>query len=209
MNILIAGLGRSGSTVLFNIVKELLLYKYDDIYAVHERSYKKFHEKEINILKEHGSKHKEWADIILTTRRDMRDILSSFKQFHSSYDDTPTSNWVELFIQWHTEVVDDSNYEFIYEDYMEDAEIIIHDIANILEVEEYNVDNIIQTIDNLKKIKVKGTYMNFDKKTLMHGGHITKNNGIVGAYKKHLTPEEIKVVETVAYDWLKKYGYEI
>lgn len=205
MNILIAGMGRSGSTVIFNIVKELLYSKYDDIYFSHEFDFNEKLCKDINLLKTHSKDYGNWPDIIITTRRDLRDVLSSFKQFHKSYTSGKINEWVTLFMNWHQQWVDKTDYEVIYEKYIRDKSTIIKDISNIIGITDYSEIDIIEKIDNLKNVKnIKGK---FDKSTLIHPNHIT-NKGKIGSYKTTLTDNEIKVVNEIAGEWLKKYGYE-
>lgn len=208
MNVLVCGMGRAGSTAVFNIVKILLSEKYGDIYACHESNYDKKNQKKVNLLKTHNKDYDGWADIIITTRRDIRDVMASFKQFHSTYKPANAAKWAKTFINWHQKWFDKSNYEVVYEEFMSDRNKIIDEIANILNVESYNITHINDKIDELKEIKVTKK-LSFDKDTLIHKKHISKHKGKVNIYNQILNKNEINSIISVSEEWLKKFNYEI
>ena len=205
MNVLIAGMGRSGSTAIFNLVKTLLEGKYGEIYSVFEDDYRETECKEVNLIKTHFNDHGEWADIIITTRRDIRDVISAFKQFNPTYENK-TEQWTKAFLDWHARWVNKTDYEVIYEIFINNREKIINEIATILDVENYDIEDVNNKLDSLhNNRKIDGK---FDKETLIHRNHISKTKGKIGSYKEILSDAEINVIESISNEWLKKYGYE-
>lgn len=205
MNILVAGMGRSGSTAIFNLIKTLLEQKYDEVYAVFEDDYKESDRKEVNIIKTHFNDHSEWADFIITTRRDIRDVISSFKQFNPTYGNK-TKQWTKAFMNWHKRWVDKTDYEVVYETFIKDREKIINEMASLFKIENYDIGEINEKIDSLYNIR--NIVGRFDKETLIHPNHISKTKGKIGSYKEILSVGEIKIIEDTSIEWLKKYGYE-
>lgn len=197
MNILIAGMGRSGSTALFNIVRELL--KDTDLYSHHEFEFDMGAQKTNNILKTHYKEYDDWPDIILTARRNMIDVLASFKKFHGRYSSDPPEVWVKRFLEWHEKWVDRTDYEMEYDRFVCAPITIIKEIAAVIGVKDYDAEEIFKTVDSYKQLKVA---KDFDPKTLLHPTHITYSTRDV------LDTQELKVVNEIAGEWQEKYNYE-
>ena len=135
-------------------------------------------------------------------------MLGSFKQYHNLYKANESERWTQGFIDWHQKWVDKTNYEVIYEDFINNRNQIIVDIAKTLNIKNYDIDNINEMLENLRDVKVAANVA-YDKETLIHKGHISKTQGRINSYSEVLTPMEIKGVLSVGKEWLKKYGYEV
>ena len=78
MNVLIAGMPRTASTAIFNIVRFIFEEKEMEYYSC--LKYDKSKEKENNVLKIHqySPKFEKWFDIIILPIRDIRDVVCSY-----------------------------------------------------------------------------------------------------------------------------------
>jgi len=201
MNILIAGMGRSGSTVLYNIIRELLLMNEKNVYCALDGKYSHDKEQPFNLVKTHYDiKFKDWSDIIITTKRDIRDVISSFKQYNSSYNKGGAKQWTNAFLNWYNLWEFDSDYEFIYEDFINDEEKIINDLSNLIGIKNFDMSLIKDKIISLKS-------NNNNNETLMTLKHISNTKGRINSYKEILSSSEINIINNIAKEWLDKHNY--
>ena len=191
MKILVAGMHKSGSTALFNIIR--LCFK--DVYSSWCDYYNEKNESKIHLVKTHSYSKElmEWADIIFTTKRDMKDSTASIKRFLMA-EKIPYN--FDKYLKLNTEYYEDwkeySDYEFVYEQYIEDPIKIINEIALMLNV----------SIDAELIYSMLGELIS--DKSLVFGDHtnhmITSKNligkMIVGGHAEYLTKEEIDKVDS-------------
>lgn len=200
-NYVIAGMPRTGSTLLYNLIRLMLKYKYDNVNGMF---YKKWNKdlNNINVVKIHefNKELHDNATLIFTSVRDLRDAMASFiryKNMISSFD--LFIDWCEIMTDWYEVWKDSSNYEFVYEDYIKDKNKIIFEIANLLEI-NITIDDInilLSDIDNLK-----GSIYN--QKTVNLLSIINhRTNGKINSYKSTLTKKQIDYIENN----YKKYCY--
>ena len=190
-----AGIPRSGSTLLYNIIriilekefkKDLSYFWIDDI---HKESINR-----INLIKTH---HLNKIDILRSyqtfyTFRDIRDVLvSRLKMF----DKAPTIEIVRYHIRLHQIVENMGCHTFRYETMIKDLQATIHNVANILEI-EINPSKVKAKLPHPQKSKApqKG----HDDKTLLHKNHTT---GTKPFEWKEVLPQKLQDQIHKEFDW--------
>lgn len=208
MNILIAGIPRSGSLRLFNIVRlglEQLFPKNEINYGYEDKH--SLEAKRFNILKVHSCSDKwvDWADVVFTTKRDLRDILASSLDFGMLDKRFLSEERIGIFLRDIIEKYDfwkqHSDLEVVYENYGESKKQVITRIFDILKL-KVDVEEILKKLDFLTRNKgskeLVGEYIT---KT-----HISENSGL--SYKERLDEESLLVVNEVFGEWIKMNGYQ-
>lgn len=208
MNLVIAGIPRSGSTRLFNIVRLGMLQNFnkDQINSGWVRA---FTHKDgcHNIVKVHDY-DPLWVDYgkhIFTTKRDVRYIASSAYE-HKPYDVfkrpdqliNSMRNVLEKYRTWN-EV---SDYELVYEDFREQKERIVNEIFNVIGL---SVD-VKKLLDDLSKIGNSKSHFNEDGESLMHIQHFSPNTQL--HYTDRLPPDFVQAIDEAFRPWLIQHGYE-
>lgn len=191
MNILVAGMHKSGSTALFNIIR----FCFEDVYSSWCGYYNEKNEAKTHLLKTHAySKElRDWADIIFTTKRDMKDSISSAKRFLTTenipYD---FNEYLKLNTKYYNDWKEYSDYEFVYERYIEDPIKIITEISSVLgvSIDAEKVYSMLMELISDKSL-IFGDYTN----------HIITSKNlvgkmIVGGYADYLTKEEIEAIDS-------------
>ena len=197
-----AGIPRSGSTLLFNILRVVLEMEYKDhvsscwIEEIDKKSVNK-----INLIKTH---HLNKIDMLRANRtfytyRDIRDVLvSRLKMF----DREPTIEIVRYHIQLHQLVERMGCHTVKYETMITFVEGTIHDVANVLGLK-------VDPLAVMKKLpspkKSKAPDNGHDKDTLLHEGHVT---GTKNREWEDVLPKELqKQIHSEFEWWFQKYGY--
>lgn len=205
MNILVAGMGSCGSTLLCNLVKFCYENNNQTIQISLAHSYIPITTDNI-LLKTHDFSKEllDWADIILTARRDLRDAVVSNKRrfpglFLTEEDFLFKTN--EEIVS-HQDWVLYSNYEFVYEDYFSDGARIVSELADTLHLTVDNPDTILNKAEELKRVTDFG---HNSKNLLMSSEHI--GDGKIGKYKELLTDREQELINSRYGWWLERYGY--
>lgn len=208
MNLVIAGIPRSGSTRLFNIIRLGMLQNFnkDQINSGWVRA---FTHKDgcHNIIKVHDY-DPLWVDYgkhIFTTKRDVRYIASSAYE-HKPYDVfkrpdqlvNSMRNVLEKYRTWN-EV---SDYELVYEDFPDHKERIV---AEIFEVIGLPVD-VNKLLDDLSQIGNSKNHFNEDGESLMHIQHFSPNTGL--HYTQRLPSDFVAAINEAFMPWLIENGYE-
>lgn len=209
MNVLIAGMPRSASTALFNIVRFIYEQKGVNYRSCWFEDHNKEDEKEYNVMKIHffDEKIKDWADYIITPRRDIRDVISSYYNVRSSRGNKAI-DLATAYIGWYNDWVEYSNNIIEYKDFIDDSFSIVENISKDIGFDSIDskkvIDDVNKTYDNAKNRKIPvGMVSNH----LFGHSHVT--NGGVGYYNDVLKKEEIKEINDKYKDWLLKYNYEI
>jgi len=224
--ILVAGMAQSGSTLLYNIILNILdlqgfskgyrggLAPVDIAHVIDQGQYSlsKAHDKTEKCIQ--FLQHKNIK--VFTARRDLRDACAShvrklkkrglFKL--GSNLSGRARHYLECYLDWE----DRSDFEFIYEKYKNGDEkrqnLIIRDIAQILnfKLEEKDAAHILYLVEEVLPSEAQYYIEEVDSNTLMTKYHIT-NKGKVGGYKDSLTLDEIKEIESACGSWLREKGY--
>lgn len=167
--ILITGMPRSGSTFLFQIVRELIqLYGYN-----------------ITLNRNHGGikeNHYGKHDIVLFTVRDIFDITKSLSVTHQlSIAETIKENfYLEYLREFNAEYT--NGHIIKYENFLPDNEITLIEHTNRIifnnELSEIYVSKILEKF-SIEKNKERATkyenFKNYDEYSMIHGNHITSN----------------------------------
>lgn len=199
MNIICAGIPRSGSTRLYSILRLGLEQNFplNEISSQWEAAFKVGDHH--NLLKIHNFSKKwlDWSDFVFTTKRDLRYIAASaIDLMPAGTYKTPESlvqmckDILIMYDSWN----EHSDYELVYEDFYKNETKIVDDIFKVLNLK---VD-IEKLLFELKEIK--NSNLNFDHTTLMHKNHISKNTGL--HYTKRLSKEQYEIIEKEFKDWL-------
>ncbi len=227
LKIVVAGMPQSGSTFIYNLLSDILdSYSINfNCYLFGHKNYRKVvnsdylikRELKSNILiKEHHYEPflKSWADIIILTKRDIRDSIASRRRrkkvliskaykAKNKHNYDPTS--FEGFKEWCKYITKDCiedwgkvDYLFDYESQIKDKLKISQDLNEILREKTYigklkspDLDKTIQRTLDIKNNR-------FDMKT-----KVTSNQGASGTYKKNLNKKEIEFIENNYSNWLK------
>ena len=216
-NIVIGGMGLAGSTLCFNIFKNLIDIT-NNSHTVFLGTNKKHVENNggdmINLYKSHlyqnifGSRR--YFNIVVI--RDLRDCVASMvrktpKKWKNNVKGAADYN-MAYYKTWQNRRY---NAYFKYEDYKKDPFSYIKNIITLMEinVDDETIKRIIYDAENIIKsdnIPTRQTGEGWNKHLLIKK-HAT-NSGKIGDYKNKLSEEDIKFINE-KYSWfLEKYGYE-
>lgn len=203
-----AGLRSSGSTVQYQIARELIESRQLGEGFIYNRRKQKrildtFNSNKILVVKQHAISKAYFKRItdtntkILMTVRDPRDIVCSLMhRWNCSYEHVIHNEFLLRFIDQQQSW---SQYKHItylarYEDWHNDLQ---HEVLNIAEFLNINIDNH-QACLIAHKFSLQENF-----KRLRN--HIT--DGIVGKYKIMLTQEQALQIKEMCYTWMCKYNY--
>lgn len=203
MRVLAAGMRRAGSMWLYNVARTLCATKGDTQMVVQDRyAYKPGIQ--ISVAKVH--KFQEaflfGADIILTSHRDLRDVLASAfmrslcKQTLYAGMTFLLRTVVDEYEQW----APYATYDMRYEDMANDRLICVKQIAKILDCADIDTATICRQVDAMPV----GSYADAEV-VLQPRNYKDARSGI---YKDVLNADIVAAVEAVFKDWQKEHGYE-
>lgn len=205
--IAIVGMGRSGSTVLYNLAKACLrrsgLKVFGALCSIPQASdeiKKAENDMDAVVLKTHAYSRflHEWADAILTPKRDLRDALASTRRYmpHRATNPAEIIKECKGMTKAHDDWMPYADYRFVYEDYKRDPLVEIEKLANFLETRI----GAQEVLEDMKDLHKKGY-----EDTICARNHIT--DGGVGTYGNTLTPSEVALIEEKFGWWLDREGY--
>jgi hypothetical protein len=164
MNILVAGIPRSGSLRLFNILRLGLqqVYPKDQIHFGYEKKFVPNPNKQVNLNKMHDclDDKRDWADFVFTTRRDLRYILASgmdFGMLKRNLSEYEIVDFLNDVVEKHTYWSVSTDFEIPYEKFEDNKKEFISNIFSILGL-MIDVDQILMDMDALKQ-----RYVNRDR----------------------------------------------
>lgn len=204
--IVIAGMRHSGSTALFNIVRLSLLVKQINFFSGYTEQTNLAHaiceNVDIILLKTHEIRDDIYkcADVILTTRRDIRNTVASAmrRDFPLLKNLGSATEYAKYNRMLHDIWLKFSHYEFIYENFINDPLSSISYILDILGLSNVSARHIYSLLVDLP--------LNDYKNTLLSPSHITDPERKL-SYVDTLDGEVIQKIEHHHQDWLKKYNY--
>ena len=212
MRIIVTGLPRSGSTLLWQIINEIRTIKPNLM---------------INLVREHGGANTELYDVIFITYRDIREIMVSLVNSHSNEDNEDLTFREKLIITLNNPTVNYyiSEFEKLYELRINNPKIIAVKYENYLPTDiegyiKYVTEDIIKlTYEEIKMISNKFSLKNnklvmksfedfsqYDPKTMIHGNHIT-SNGEHDTWKKYFDSDLVEAINPKIKMLIKKLGY--
>jgi len=223
-DVVVCGMPRSGSTLLFNILREMVRMDLDkrDGFFKNDKEYDHLlkSEKSYFVKKTHNlswiliKRIRRKKTIGFFTHRDIRDIVVSMMQ----------KGWIEDFDTFITHSLPSiinialiyasvkNMHVYSYEELINNKIKIIQDLQNILNVkiDEDSVYKIIErtSIEKAKEIIAKlGKNQNYDPTSHLHKNHI--RDAKIGKWKEKLTKNQIEIINSVAKDYLKYFNYEL
>lgn len=209
VKIICAGMHRSGSTWLFNVLRYIYLEQGYSIYSCFANNdYDPCKDADIHIVKTHAMKKSliPNTNYILTTCRDLRDIAASAVRRELVEDS------IDQIIRYIDNVVtkeytpwkDISTFEMKYEDMHSNKLGMISKIAKAIYMPMTEPAKVLEKVESLKLPEKKG---DFDEATQLHYNHIT--NGTPRSYHTTLPNSTIHTIEVKHGIWLKNKGYKV
>jgi hypothetical protein len=208
MRVLVAAQGRSGSTLLYNIVRKIM--GEPQLVRVPVNC------KGDMLAKCHLFKPEwvDWADIIFTTLRDVRDSLVSDYLFRVGlvesgdtivFDKVRMYEMLRTYHNWEAW----SNFEFKYETYKGIPEYQIERVRDVLVRHSYpnNIHLMDISVQDVYEYVEQLPYSNEPQDiTRLHPNHIT-NGGKIGGYKELMDPADVDFINKDIGGWLLAKGY--
>jgi len=205
--ILAAGMPRSGSTLLYNIIRLCLENKYQDaLVSCWIEDVLDFPRGKIYLIKLHSIdgiyRIFSWrASLIFYSYRDIRDVLVSRER---KWGKKPSIAICKKYIQPDVAAKKYANYIFKYEDFSNNLEGTIRFIANKLGI-EVDTSKVLNDLPSAWVDSRKNT--GYDKITIMHGGHSTGTEP--GTWRTSLPTElQNRIKEEFSW-WLKENNYDL
>lgn len=202
--ILISTMPRSGSTWLYNCVREIFKCLSVNFYSDWIDDYEPGNINNIHIVKVHEP---EWrlssqADIIISTRRDVRDVcVSLIRMGWLENEANSILKYADYIINFlHPFWKERSNLEIEYNDITCDPAKIVSSIAKLVGVScSLNEIQKIETyLSNLKSPEV------YDKETQLHPGHRSSE---IGDFARNLPQGLNKQLYDHHHTWFNRFNY--
>ncbi|MDO6617611.1 hypothetical protein [Shewanella sp. 6_MG-2023] len=202
--ILIATMPRSGSTWLFNCVREIHKIQKLDFYSCWIDDYKPSNSADIHIVKVHNPEHRlsSQSDVIISSRRDIRNICASLMRMdwlpEESCKIIRRLNFLvnSLHPFWGGRSV----LELEYEDIAHSAIDVVKEIAKAIgsDLSSVALAELVQVLEQLSNPK------SFDKVTQLHPHHrALKETDFTTSLDENIQSEILNEFS----GWLKKFNY--
>jgi hypothetical protein len=205
-----AGMPRSGSTWMFNVVRLLLKHaeapdlaggyvgQAEELLA-HQTSIIKLHPFDFGLASR--------ADVILTAHRDLRDVAASMKRHYEKDYSAPEMNeWVKSQVKWTQYAAYDMHYELLLVDRLAEVKKIAGTLRlapTVLARLPYEA--ILNEIEGQKFTKKFSEASAYDAVNLLHEGHIT--DGRHGSWTGVLPEKDVAAIEREFRGWLTTRNY--
>jgi hypothetical protein len=206
MRYLIAGMNRSGSTWLYNVVRLLLVRAgAEDLGAgwVDDRGELLRHR--TVVLKVHVFDPTLLVEpyVVLTSHRDLRDVAASLaRKFKLPATLEMTRFVFEQYERW----AELARFDMRYEDMLIDPAKMVGRVADAigLAVGAGEITTIADEVE-LSKTTIRADSRGFDPKSLLHAGHIT--NGRPGSWTNEVSGELARQIVATFGSWMRAHGY--
>jgi len=205
--VLCAGMQRSGSTWLFNVLRYCYMNAGYKTYSDHPDDYDPSVPAYVHVLKLHRY-HPDYhasADYVFSTYRDVRDAVASkmrrnlIKHTTEAAVKSALQMINEECLPWHPY----ANLEVRYEDMIKDRPAVVEAVIRALGLKGVNAAEVNRDVEKLRMMALGGR----DRTTQLWPDHVT--DGRVGSFKGTLSPEAVCAIEEVAGDWLTEHGYPV
>ncbi len=203
---LVAGMNRSGSTWLYNVVRLLLARSgAPDLAAGWVEDREKLLKHRTAVVKVHIFDPSLLIEpyMVLTSHRDLRDVAASLaRKFKlpasvemTRYVFNQYRRWAEL-----------ARFDMCYEAMIADAPAMVGQVAAALgvEVDATAQAEVAAEVDAAKR-SIRADTRGFDPQTLLHTGHIT--DGRPGSWREDLSPERADEIVKGFRSWMELQGY--
>jgi hypothetical protein len=203
--ILIASMPRSGSTWVFNCVREIYKSQKLKFYSCWIEDYEPSNSSPIHIVKVHNPEHRlsSQADIIISTRRDIRNVcVSLIRMEWIANTDLDILNQCSFLVNslqpfWNSK----SKLEIEYEDILSKNEAVVKDVYNTLGIktETKKIEKIAKYLETLSAPVLK-----YDRETQLHPNH----RAVIKTHHQDIIPTNLaRIINEKYLDWLEKYNY--
>lgn len=156
--------------------------------------------------------------IVMTVRNPYDMVCSSILRYGQQITDQSVSEQIMEISEFGLDVPmrfinDDNVLIFRYEDYIFDWDFTFNKLEEFLgEIDESKKKEIVEKLE-IKNIKnnimnTMDSFSQYDKKTHIHGKHISEFNGEVGYSKKLLSKHQIQMIKTSFKEYNKTFNYE-
>lgn len=205
--ILCAGMRRSGSTWLYNVLRYCYLNAGYRTYGDYVKEYNASVPADVHVVKVHPFNRELCgrADHVFTTIRDLRDAVASMVRFKLAHN-TPTGiarAARQLIAREYEPWAPYAALEIRYEEMILDRPGTIAKVLRILELPDVDPQEVQRDIEKLTRMALPDR----DRATQLWPRHLT--DGRLGSYADTLSPRLVEIVEDVAGDWLAKHGYSV
>lgn len=204
--IVIAGMRHSGSTALFNIVRLALERQRVEFVSLYSEGVRSEHlddpDAPLLLIKTHEFRDDvaAQADVVITTRRDLRDSVASAKRRefpmlerlggaveYAKYNRALHDIWREH-----------SNYEFVYESYMASPLAETERLLRFLGLGDADIEAIHEEVTSLPQDQYHTS--------LLSPTHITDPERLL-TFEDTLSEADLVRINSEHSYWLKRYGY--
>jgi Sulfotransferase domain len=209
--ILCAGLARSGSTWLYNVIRLTIVRSGKMVYGSWIGGYDPKRPEEYHLVKIHEF-HKDFAKqafLIFVSHRDLRDVVASAMRvgfIDRDIAEEDLAQWIRVHIQYLEKWNRLADYDMSYEKMMQDRTKEAERIARILKMPG-QAEQICYDVEHLSfGSKRAHPIHHHDTENLLHENHIAQgdNGNQCDILNLHL-----KEFVTKKYEhWLKQYHYE-
>jgi len=149
------------------------------------------------------------ADIVLTSHRDLRDVVASaHRKFQTKFSTLTVNDWVKHYIKWTQYAVYDMHYEQLLVDRLAE----LKRVASVLQLPQKTLDRlpyeaILREVEGEKFVRQVSEGTPHDTVNLLHKDHIT--DGRHGSWKNVVPEEFIVAIEKEFRGWLTHRGYSV
>jgi hypothetical protein len=206
--IVAAGMPRSASTWLYNVVRLVLISKIgsenvncgwiDDVSLCSEKEYTlvKIHNFDPDLVKK--------ADKIVYSFRDVRDAMASMQR---KFAVAPSLQEADSFIEQYELWVKHADYAMKYESMIECEKREIERIAASIGMADVDAEGIMRQLSGLSYESGGNASGAYNKENLYHKGHIT--NGKAESWQEAVSGDLELRIENKHGAWLKELGYPL
>jgi len=215
MLILSAGMERSASTWLYNVIRFLIQKSehfsgdisfgwIDDVSSLVELSSKGNDSTLVVKVHQYNEELADKAHFIFYSYRDLRDVLASLKR---KFNTEPTNGLAKSLIKKDKLWCDLANYSMRYENMLIDKTNEVENIARCLGINDVKAEVILAQLDELS-YESNGQRNNvYNQDNLFHKGHIT--DGKVGSWQNELSVGFVAELTTQHKAWFVKNSYSV
>lgn len=205
--ILLAGMPRSASTLLFNMTRVLLEQEYGTrvgAYWVGEIPVLAFLKSDVVLVKVHKFDQRLLVGRpeIIYSFRDVRDALASEQRM---FDLLPTARRADMLIDTDKQWRDVSPLTFKYESLIADHVGAVKRLAGYLSVQAGDPAAVAAEVSDLHRAADVRSDQRHDARSLFHRDHVT--DGTPGSWRTQLDPQVVDHVRTKHLGWLMAHGY--
>lgn len=205
MLIISAGMPRSGSTWLFNVIRLLLENAnysppqftsgwIDDIDLSDPNVLVKIHRYDENIIAK--------SDLIFYSYRDLRDaIASAYRKFNR----IPSIDYAKFLVEQDEVWRSKATFTMRYEAMLDNPGLIIEEISKILGIKNPSTNILIEKVNTLNYDSYGEKNSTYNESNLYHHGH--KTNGAYRSWEDGLDESLAKCIYLEFESWFKMHQY--